>query len=371
MQVFRRVILPILYLVVLAVIAASLAWLAFAPSSDSRADDEFPTGELIGSEVFAERGTIEAHVTVDGTITIAEPVPAKPGSDGTINHIWVKPGTEVDEGDDLFQIVVEEVEEPAAGPDGSDADDSSDAEAPAASAVRRTYHTITAPVGGTVGAFDLQLGDDVAKGGGDMTVTSRDYSAVADIEPVELYRMGDLPGTAEVTIDRGPAPFDCTDLRLLEAGVPPASGAGDSGDDTGGDAGGDEFGGDDFGMDDPGTGDGGDSSGSGGSTQLRCAIPDDTEVYNGLEATLTVEIGSADDVLTVPVTAVRGMGEDATVWVLDDSGEPAERAVRIGLSDGTDAEVEEGLEEGEPLLEFVPGTEPDIDEGDEFGEMMW
>lgn len=363
MQVFRRVILPILYLVVLAVIAASLAWLAFAPSGDSRSDDEFPTGELVGSEVFVERDTIEAHVTVDGSITIAEPVPAKPDRDGTINHIWVKPGMEVEEGDDLFQIVVEDVEEPAAGPDGSDAEDSA-AEAPAAPAPRRTYHTITAPVGGTVGAFDLRVGDDVAKGSGDLTVTSRDYSAVADIEPVELYRMGDLPDTAEVTIDRGPAPFDCRELRLLEAGVPPASGAGGTGDDG---AGPEEAGMDESGMDESGTADDG-SAGSGGSTQLRCAIPDDVQVYNGLAMTLTIDIGSADDVLTVPVTAVRGMGEEATVWVLDDMGEPTERAVVIGMSDGTLAEVKEGLEEGDALLEFVPGTEPDLEE-DDFGEI--
>lgn len=357
MQAFRRVILPILYLVVLAVIAASLAWLAFAPSGDSRADDEFPTGELIGSEVFAERGTIEAHVTVDGSITIAEPVPAKPGRDGTINHIWVKPGTEVDEGDDLFQLVVEEVEEPTApedaGQEGSEADAPA-AEAPAAPATRRTYHTVTAPVAGTVGAFELTLGDDVAKGSTGMTVTSRDYSAVADIEPVELYRMGDLPATAEVTIDRGPAPFDCTDLRLLEAGVPPASGAGDP-----------DGGADDVSMDESELG-----SDAGGSTQLRCGIPAEIEVYNGLTMRLTVDVGSADDVVTVPVTAVRGMGEEATVWVLDDRGEPTEQAVTIGMSDGTRAEVKEGLEEGEPLLEFVPGTEPDMAE-DEFGEIMW
>lgn len=342
MQVFRRVVLPILYLVVLAVIAVSLGWLAFAPSGDSRADDEFPTGELIGSEVFAERGTVEAHVTVEGAITIAEPVPAKVGKDGTINHIWVKPGMQVDAGDDLFQVLVEEIQEPAVDPE-------SDTEAPAAPATRRSYHTVTAPVAGSVGAFDLRVGDDVAKGSGGMTVTSRDYSAVADIEPVELYRMGDLPDTAEVTIPRGPAPFACNELRLLEAGMPP-TGNGNSQED--GDDGG-EFG--------PPMDDGG-GSGAGGSTQLRCAIPDDVEVYNGLSMTLTVEVGSAEDVLTIPVTAVRGMGENATVWVLDEAGEPVERAVKIGLSDGSRAEVTEGLTEDEALLEYVPGTEPDIEE---------
>jgi multidrug efflux pump subunit AcrA (membrane-fusion protein) len=104
-----------------------------------------------------------------------------------------------------------------------------------------------------------------------------------------------------------------------------------------------------------------------GTTQLRCGIPDDVEVYNGLTMRMIVDVGSADDVLTVPVTAVRGMGEDASVWVPGETGEPEERSVTIGMSDGTRAEVVSGLEEGESILEYVPGTEPDMDEGMDFG----
>src|SRR5690606_35906947 len=131
------------------------------------------------------------------------------------------------------------------------------------------------------------------------------------------YRLGDLPDTAVITIDQGPAPFDCTSLSLLEAGAPPTGGG------TGGDMTGDDM-----------TGEG-DMMG--------------------------------DDVLTVPVTAVRGMGEDASVWVTDDMGEPEERSVEIGMSDGTRAEVVSGLEAGDAILEYVPGTEPDEDEGMDFG----
>ena len=363
MQVFRRVILPVLYLVVLAVIAVSLAWLAFAPSGESGSDDEFATGELIGSETYVERGSIEASLEADGTIAIADPVAAKPGHDGTVNHIWVRPGMIVEEGDDLFQVTVEEAPDEAAVPDESE--DGDDAPAPAPEP-RRTYHTVTAPADGTVGSFDLQVGDDVAKGAEVLTVTPRTYSASADIEPVELYRLGDLPDTAVITIDQGPAPFDCTSLSLLEAGAPPTGGG------TGGDTSGDDMTGEGDMMGDEGLGDDGfDAGGSGdtgsGTTQLRCSIPDDIEVYNGLTMRMTVEVGSADDVLTVPVTAVRGMGEDASVWVTDDMGEPEERSVEIGMSDGTRAEVVSGLEEGDAILEYVPGTEPDEDEGMDFG----
>ena len=309
MQVFRRVVLPILYLIVLLIIAVSLAWLAFAPSGESGSDDVFATGELVGTEAYVERGSIEASLEADGTIAIADPVAAKPGHDGTVNHIWVRPGMVVEEGDDLFQVTVEEAPDEAAVPDESE--DGDDAPAPAPEP-RRTYHTVTAPADGTVGSFDLQVGDDVAKGAEALTVTPRTYSASADIEPVELYRLGDLPDTAVITIDQGPAPFDCTSLSLLEAGAPPTGG-----------------------------GTGGDMTGEGDMM--------------------------GDDVLTVPVTAVRGMGEDASVWGTDDMGEPEERSVEIGMSDGTRAEVVSGLEAGDAILEYVPGTEPDEDEGMDFG----
>ncbi|WP_147522451.1 efflux RND transporter periplasmic adaptor subunit [Brevibacterium senegalense] len=240
----------------------------------------------------------------------------------------------MEEGDDLFQIMAEEVPDEASDPGAPDgSQDAEDAEA--------------------------------------LTVTPRTYSATADIEPVELYRLGDLPDTAQIIIDQGPPPSDCTSLSLLEAGAPPTGGGGAAGGDAG--AGGDTAGDADMSGDDGlGIGDDGLDTGAAGdtgsgTTQLRCGIPDDVEVYNGLTMCMIVDVGSADDVLTVPVTAVRGMGEDASVWGPGDTGEPEERSVTIGMSDGTRAEVVSGLEEGESILEYVPGTEPDMDEGMDFG----
>lgn len=358
MQTFRRVVLPVLYLVVLAVIAASLAWLAFAPAGGTDDDGESPTGEIVGSETVVTRGTIEASFEAEGTISIAEPVAAKATADGKVNHIWVKPGMVVSEGDELFQVEAEEF--PDAGPEDDPSDDEASEPEPAPEvAPRRTYHTVTAPEGGTVGSFEVQVGDDVAKGSEVMSITPRVYSAAADIDPVDLYRLHDLPSKAEITIDRGPAPFDCTSLTLFEAGAPPTGGGGGSG--------GDEGLGDDAEVDLDEGGDAGAGGGEGsGTTQLRCTIPDDVEVYNGLSMRMNVSTGGAEDVLIVPVTAVRGMGEEATVWVPGETGEPEERDVEIGVTDGASAEVVSGLEEGEAILEYVPGTEPDAMD-DEFG----
>lgn len=95
-----------------------------------------------------------------------------------------------------------------------------------------------------------------------------------------------------------------------------------------------------------------------------CKVPKDVTVYNSLGLTMTVEAGAVSDVITAPVTAVRGLTDSGTVWVIGDDGQSEERSVRLGLNDGSMVEVKSGLKEGEEIEEFVPGTEPEDDEMD-------
>ncbi len=59
----------------------------------------------------------------------------------------------------------------------------------------------------------------------------------------------------------------------------------------------------------------------------------------------------------MPVTAVLGRVEQGKVWVVGTDGEPEERAVTLGLTDGSVVQVTEGLAEGDEVLEFVPGQD--------------
>ncbi len=64
----------------------------------------------------------------------------------------------------------------------------------------------------------------------------------------------------------------------------------------------------------------------------------------------------------VPTTAVRGAAQSGTVWVSTPDGAAEERAVALGLTDGTQVQITDGLTEGEEVLEFAPGamaTTPD------------
>ncbi|MDF2920678.1 MAG: rane-fusion protein, partial [Microbacterium sp.] len=45
-----------------------------------------------------------------------------------------------------------------------------------------------------------------------------------------------------------------------------------------------------------------------------------------------------------------------TVWVSTADGATEERPVALGLTDGTQVEITQGLTEGEEVLEFAPGA---------------
>src|SRR5690606_40181606 len=132
-----------------------------------------------------------------------------------------------------------------------------------------------------------------------------------------------------VTGTGGPAPVTCTGLRMGAAATPggtPEEGAAD-----------------------PGAG--------GSSASVTCAVPGDVTVFAGLAAELEITAGSVEGALVVPVTAVLGRVEQGKVWVVGEDGEPEERAVTLGLTDGSVVQVTEGLAEGDEVLEFVPGQD--------------
>ena len=107
---------------------------------------------------------------------------------------------------------------------------------------------------------------------------------------------------------------------------------------------------------------------SSGTTSVRCDVPRDVKVFDGLAMTMRIDAGATEDALVVPVTAVRGLLDHGTVWVMADDGTPAERAVELGVNDGKVIEVTKGLDEGEEVLQYVPGSGPEDELG---GDLMY
>jgi membrane fusion protein (multidrug efflux system) len=321
----RTFVFPALRLVVWAIIAAALAVLAFrggTPEGTS-AGTGAPTVDLTTPTVPVARGSVVNTVTVTGTVVADAAVPVKATAAGTVRRLLVKAGDRVQAGQAILEIRSEEERDPVTGTDA----DGNPTVTPRPPLVRTT--TVPAPGAGTVTAVQVLVDQIVAVGDSVATISPGTLSVTAPLTQAQQFRLLSPPSAASVTVQGGPAPFTCSGLTLgtADAGSPPPDPTADPS------AGG------------PGP--------SGGAT-ARCAVPPDVTVFAGMGASVAIEAGRADDVLVVPVTAVQGAVQTGNVWVVGDDGQPAQRAVALGLSDGDQIEIRDGLTEGESVLQFVP-----------------
>ena len=333
MRVFRKVVLPVAWVAIFSTIAVSLAVMAFGSDDPEPPRSGLtPTGQIPVSNSGVSRGTVENTLTLQGTIQVDPPVMAKADHDGVVNHFFFPVGAKVKVGEPVFQIKSEEVSE------GGDEDH-------AKPKVR--YYNVLAAKAGRISGFSKELEDPVSKGDAVATIRLDTFRATGSIDPVDQYRLLKMPRSAQVSITGGPKPFACGELAIGDpstdtgSGTDAASGEGDDVQPSG--------------YSGPGDGEGG---GEGGGASITCRVPEDIRVFDGLNMTMSINAGRAEDVLVVPITAVRGLVGTGTVWVLKD-GEPTERRVKLGLSDGQVVEIRKGLKEGEEILEFVPGKSPD------------
>ncbi len=91
---------------------------------------------------------------------------------------------------------------------------------------------------------------------------------------------------------------------------------------------------------------------SGGSTKytVTVRIPKDDDMLVGMSATATITTESAEDVLTVPESAIQERGSKTYVYTENDDGTlSGETEVTTGVSDGTTVEITDGLSEGDTV----------------------
>lgn len=328
MGVVRRWVFPVLRLVLVAAIAAALVKLAFFPSGAQADDPAVPTAELSDPVTTVQTGTIVNDVSVSGSIVADDAAPVRSEAAGTVNKVAAAVGQAVAAGAVLFDVKVETPRDPVqqTGPDGQTV--------LVEQKPRVTYTEVTAPISGTVSELSVLPGQTVAIGDKVGSVAPPSFSVTAPLPAEQQYRLIDRPADATVTVKGGPAPFTCTGLTIT---TPPATAADAPAGQTA----------------PPG---GGTSGGTSSSATVRCAVPAEVTVFAGLTATITMSAGRAEGVLTVPTTAVKGSAQKGVVYVAGDDGAPVEKAVVLGLTDGTSVEVKEGLAAGDSILEFVPGA---------------
>ena len=296
-----------------------------------------------GAPVEVELGTVSSLLVLDATVQPEPGKALKANKGGTVTHLWLDNGDAVENGAPIVNVAVPA--EPTVGED----------EEGAAAGPATTEVTLYAPTAGTIkGMGDLQVGDVLEPGAKVATVAPDQFRAVATVPANDLYRLYDDPDDIMLKIDKGPPATSCEFIGLgpaEEGAAAPAE---------------EEF--------DPFAGE---SEGGGGpGAELSCRVPSDLRVFDGVQGKLSVSTGEAEDVVVVPVTAVRGTAEEGEVIVVDESGSEEPRAVSLGLSDGQLVEVTEGLSVGESVLDPVPldprfDVPGEVDEDEEFEDEFW
>ena len=76
----------------------------------------------------------------------------------------------------------------------------------------------------------------------------------------------------------------------------------------------------------------------------------DRRLLIGMTANVEIVVDEAKDVLIIPMTALGDEGDGDTVQIVGEDGFPQKRDVVLGLQDGVNVEVKEGLQEGERVI---------------------
>ncbi|WP_026460226.1 efflux RND transporter periplasmic adaptor subunit [Schaalia suimastitidis] len=302
------------------VIAAAFVKFAFFPSIKAEdtvvVDPSATYGEIT---VMPERGDITNTVKIQGTIEAVPTVDTKATLDGEVTVVHVADGAWVEAGAPLVEVRKE-----MPGQDTQRTDAEGNVEIIPGRPWYK-YETFSSPTSGTVSISALKgqhfnIGDVVAR------IQPPNYSAVASLSPEQMYRIQNLPETATVTIKDGPAPFECTSLRVetSKATQTPQTSGSTEGSNTSG-------------------------------IRAVCAVPAEQQVFPGLQVQMDLIAGSVQGVMTLPISAVEGRFETGFVYIPNaQTGTPDKVSVKLGLTDGKRVEIKEGLEETQEVLEFIP-----------------
>ncbi|PRB40075.1 hypothetical protein CQ020_18055 [Arthrobacter sp. MYb23] len=347
MGTFRRVILPVSWLLVFAVIAVALVKIAFVDGLESAAAGPAPLAQVDIPVVPATGATVTNTVEIKGTVQSDPAETVRSTSAGKVVQVFVEQGATVSKGDALFQVKAER----AVTAQQPSQDGPQTAPKPV-----YDYFDVLAPSAGTLQQLTTLMDQQVTVGEAVGKIDPGTYTVAGSVTAAQQYRLLGKPGPAEIVLVGGPAPFQCADVTLKNNASDDGGAASGGLAATGGGVGR----GIGAAMVGPGNGSGSQPEEGGTPTgTLSCPIPSGQQVFAGLGATMTVSAGVAPDVVTVPLTSVKGSVKDGIVWIAGPGGTgaaPEQRTVQLGLNDGSVVEVTSGLAEGEQVLEFVPGA---------------
>jgi hypothetical protein len=320
--VTRRIVFPAIRIVLWAVIAVALAKLAFSGAdAAAQAEDPLqPSVEVVEPQVTVATGTVTNTVTVSAAVVADPAAQIRATMAGTVQRVLAQEGQAVAADTPVLELRSETPVEPTV---------TTDAETGMQTVKENKPKVRTETVrAGTAGVLHLTVLKDqvVAVGDAVGSVAPGSLSVQGTLTPDQQYRLINAPGEGTVTLKGGPAPFVCTGLRIGAAAQDPAA------------------------TEDPAA----PSTGAPASGTVTCAVPAGVTAFPGLGADIEIVNGTADGALLVPVTAVQGSVQNGNVWVVAADGSAEQRAIALGLTDGEQVQVVEGLAEGDTVLEYAP-----------------
>ncbi len=321
MGVTRRYIFPTLRILIWAVIAATLVKIAFNGASVETEDTSLhPTGQIVEPTVEVATGTVTNAVTVQASVVADPAVVVRATLAGTVSKLLAKDGDVVAVDTPILQIRQETPQDPVVTTNPDTGEQTSTERAP-----KVTVETVKAKVAGTLSLPTLK--DQVVSVGDQIgTIAPGTLSVSGTLTPDQQYRLIGAPSQATVTLNGGPAPFDCTGVKIGAAATTSQ-------------------------QPDPN----GDPSGqTAASGTVSCAVPAGVTAFAGLGATLAITNGTAADAVVVPVTSVQGTVQKGNVWVVAPDGTNEKREVGLGLTDGENVQITSGLAAGDEILQFIP-----------------
>ncbi len=329
----KRYVLPALKILIALVIAVALTKIAFFPSQKEGTSAAPTPGFSVGTQTTtATLGDISNTIDVKGQVVEDAALEAQATLEGVVEGFSVDKGATVTQGAPLLTIVKTEPQEPQVIEETDEEGVVTTREVPQPDKVTRAV--VYAPAAGVV-SFNVIKDQQTNVGMVVATVSPGTFSATGTITPSQQYQLTNAPTTAQLTLEGGPAPFQCQGLSIgTKAKTSTTT--------------------------DPTSGDVTTTTGDGTSVEVRCPVPGDQKVFPGLPVTIGIDAGSATGALLVPVTAVEGSTTKGNVWVVTDPEAPEQaekREVALGISDGVSIQVTEGLSEGEEILLFVPGKD--------------
>lgn len=324
----KRYVLPTIKVLLVLAIAVALAKIAFFPSQEEPAGADVQPGyTVVTPTTTITTGDVSNTVDVSGQIVQDAAVPAPATLAGTVARIIYDNGDQVSAGDSILTLKKVEAQEPVTTTDEDGTITTTQPDP------KVTWSEVYAPISGTI-KYSVILDQEMTVGTAVATVTSGIYSATGTVSAAEQYRLTNAPAEGTITIKDGPAPFSCANLRIGTKATTSTT-TNTEGDTT-------------------------TTTGDGTSVEVRCTVPTDQTVFPGLKATIGIDAGSVTGALLAPVSAVEGSFTAGSVWVLSDPSDPktaVKTAVTLGITDGTNIQITEGVKEGDTILQYVPGKD--------------